>query len=101
MTGNWRHWQPPSQPHSNELEHRVTATEVILEHTKEVCEERHEEAKESIEEVDKKHAEAIVAVRKRMVMLERAVLALATIMNVALQKEYPGIAKVIRGILMP
>ena len=95
----WPPQYPPS--HSVEIEHRLTEVTIHLDHAKEMCEDRHEDATESIVEVDKKHEEALAAVRKRMSNLERAVLALAFVMNVALQKEYPGIAKAIRGILLP
>lgn len=98
MTGNWR-W--PQQSHSNEIEHRLTKVEHEQESASEINEQRHEGLIEKHDELLARMKRKHEQVSKRLSLHEKAILALATALQVLAQDKYPAIAKAIRGILFP
>lgn len=99
MTGNWPPWQQPS--HSNEIEHRLTKVEHEIESASEINDERHEALKENDDELLSRMKRKHEQVSKRLSLHEKAILMLATALQVLAQEKYPAIAKAIRGILFP
>lgn len=98
MTGNWR-WQ--QQSHSNEIEHRLTKVEHEIESASEINDERHESLEHKDEEIIQRMRRKHAQVQKRLSLHEKAILMLATALQVLAQEKYPAIAKAIRGILFP
>jgi hypothetical protein len=66
-----------SPSHSVEIERRITIQEV------------HTEA----------HGDRLAAVEKRMSLHEKAILAIAAVLQVVLQDKYPALAALLKGLL--
>ena len=81
---NWP-WSPPgSQPHSTEVEHRLTVTEAAREHQ--------DEWNEATEARLERHD-------RRLNLHEKAILGLGAALQVVLQDKYPWVAGLIKGLI--
>ena len=72
--------------HSNELEHRVTRAESLVERLGEI----HEELREDHERVSQAHSE-------KLSLHEKAILAIAGVLYIMAQDKFPAIAAIIKG----
>ena len=88
MPGNYS--ESPRSSHSNELERRLTRLEVRQDNQLEQEEPEHDR-------LDKR----LTGIEARMSLHEKAILAIAAVLQIALQDKYPAFAKSIKTILQP
>ena len=88
MDRNWN--ELPRSSHSNEIERRLTRVEVRQDTHREQEEPEHDR-------LDKR----LTGIETRMSLHEKAILAIAAVLQIALQDKYPAFAKSIKTILQP